>query len=225
MKSKDLAKYIDHSPLRMAATEEDIRRYCAEAVRYSFHSMVVFPYYVKLASEILKNTEVKVDTVAGFPFGNDFTNMKVAQAWACLEAGADEIDMVMNFPAFINGCYEEVKSDIEAVLEVAKDHGALLKVIIEVEQLTDDQIVRASEVVADAGADFVKTSVGLLKTSVPCTVEKVRLMYKTVKGTNTQVKASGGIHDTNLATKIIEAGATRIGTSKGIELVSEPVKT
>lgn len=220
MDLKKYSKYIDHSPLKMDATEKEIIRFCKEAIEYSFHSVVVFPYYISLAKELIKDSDVKLDTVVGFPFGNELISIKSEQAKQYLEMGADEIDMVMNLSAFKSGKTDHVKRDIDAVLKKVREKNALLKVIIEIELLSDEEIIKASTIVADVGADFVKTSVGLLKGSKPAETEKVKLMYDTVSSKGIKVKASGSIHTTEKFLAMIDAGASRVGTSKGIDLIT-----
>ena len=217
---KQYSKYIDHSPLKMDATETEIIQFCKEAIDYSFHSIVVFPYYIETAKKIIEGSDVKLDTVAGFPFGNDLIEIKARQAEQYLEMGADEIDMVMNLSAFKSGKTDHVKRDIDAVLKKVRKKNALLKVILEVELLTDDEIIEACNIVADVGADFVKTSVGLLRGSKPAEVKTVKLMYDTVASKGLKVKASGAVHTTEKFLAMIDAGASRIGTSKGIELLT-----
>ena len=214
------ARYIDHSPLRMDATESDIIRFCNEAIEYSFYAMVVFPHYIDVAKRALKGSEVKVETVVGFPFGNELMSIKAHQARTYLEMGVDEIDMVMNISAFKSGKMDLVGEDIDAVWKEIRKKNALLKVIIEIELLSDEEIVRACKIVADSGAHFVKTSVGLLRGSKPATPEKVKLMHDTVAQHGLRVKASGGIHTTEIFLAMIEAGASRVGTSRGIELLA-----
>jgi deoxyribose-phosphate aldolase len=220
MNSIKYSKFIDHSPLKMDASETEIIRFCNEAIEYSFHSMVVFPHYIVLAKEIIKDSDVKLDTVVGFPFGNELISIKSQQAKTYLEMGADEIDMVMNLSAFKSGKIDHVRHDIDAVLKEVRRKNALLKVIIEIELLSDEEIVEACNLVAEVGADFVKTSVGLLRGSKPATAERVKLMYDTVAPKGLKVKASGGIHTTEIFLAMIEAGASRVGTSKGIELLT-----
>lgn len=218
----DTSKYtgfIDHSPLKMDATEEEIIRFCSEAVEYSFHAVVVFPHYISLAKERIRDSGVMLETVVGFPFGNELISIKEEQAKAYLDLGVDEIDMVMNISAFKSGRTDHVKRDIDAVLKQIRAKNALLKVIIEIELLSDEEIVRACNIVADVGADFVKTSVGLLRGSKPCEVEKVKLMHDTVASKGLKVKASGAIHTPEKFLAMIEVGASRIGTSKGIEII------
>lgn len=204
----------------MDATEAEIIKFCKEAIEYSFHAMVVFPYYIDVAKRILKDTEVKLETVVGFPFGNELASIKALQAKTYLNMGVDEIDMVMNVSAFKSGNMDQVRYDIDAVLKEIRRNHALLKVIIEIELLSDEEIVKACNIVAESGADFVKTSVGLLRGSKPATADRVKLMHETVSPKGVKVKASGGIHTTEIFLAMIEAGASRVGTSKGIELLT-----
>jgi deoxyribose-phosphate aldolase len=222
------SKFIDHSPLNMEATEKDIIRFCNEAIDYSFHAVVVFPYYIETAKKIIADSDVKLETVVGFPFGNDLIEIKARQAESYLEMGVDEIDMVMNLSAFKSMNFDHVKRDIDAVLKQVRRYNALLKVILEVELLTEEEIVDACNIVAGVGADFVKTSVGLLKRSKPAEVGTVKLMFDTVHSRGLKVKASGAIHTVDKFLAMIDAGASRIGTSKGVELmkgISDPLKS
>ena len=214
------SKFIDHSPLKMDATESEIIQFCNEAIEYSFHAMVVFPYYIDVAKKVLKDTDVKLETVVGFPFGNELISIKALQAKTYLKMGVDEIDMVMNISAFKSGRIDQVRYDIDSVLKEIRHSNALLKVILEIELLSDEEIVKACNIVAECGADFVKTSVGLLRGSKPATVDRVKLMHDTVSPKGLKVKASGGIHSTEIFLAMIEAGASRVGTSKGIELLT-----
>ena len=219
MDIKYYSKFIDHSPLNMDVSESEIVKFCNEAIEYSFYAMVVFPYYIDVAKQVIRDTDVKLETVVGFPFGNELISVKANQARTYLQMGVDEIDMVMNISAFKSGKIDQVREDIDVVLKEVKANNALLKVIIEIELLSDDEIVKACHIVAESGADYVKTSVGLLRGSKPATVDRVKLMHDTVAQKGVKVKASGGIHSTELFLAMIEAGASRIGTSKGIELL------
>jgi len=214
------SKYIDHSPLKMDITEKEVLLRCKEAIEYNFYSIVVFPYYIEIAKKAIEFSDVKIVTVAGFPFGNDQTEIKAKQAELYLSLGADEIDMVMNLSAFKSGKIDDVKRDIDAVLKKIRQKNSILKVILEVELLSDEEIVNACNIVANVGADFVKTSVGLLKGSKPAEVATVKLMHDTVSSKGIKVKASGSIHTTEKFLAMIEAGASRIGTTKGIELIT-----
>ncbi|MDG6927676.1 MAG: deoxyribose-phosphate aldolase [Nitrososphaerota archaeon] len=218
MKKEELAKMIDHTQLNPFATENDIKKLCEEARKYHFFSVIVNPYYVKLARELVKGTDVKVLSVIGFPFGVTYKEVKVLESEMAVKDGADELDMVMNISAAKSGKWDVVKDDIAAVSKVAKSHGKLLKVIIETGYLTDDEKVKACQVAVDAGADFVKTSTGFGKGGA--TVHDVELMAKTVKG-KAKVKAAGGIHSAKDAMDMINAGASRIGASHSVEIVEE----
>ncbi len=217
---KNYSKFIDHSPLKMEASESEIVKFCNEAIQYSFHAIVVFPYYIETAKKVIESSNVKLETVVGFPFGNDLVEVKAKQTELYMALGVDEIDMVMNLSAFKSGKIDDVKRDIDAVLHKVKAKNGLLKVILEVELLTEDEIVEACNIVAGVGADYVKTSVGLLRGSKPAEVNTVKLMYDTVSSKGLKVKASGGIHTTEKFLAMIEVGASRVGTSKGIELLT-----
>ncbi|AIF69292.1 deoxyribose-phosphate aldolase [Palaeococcus pacificus DY20341] len=214
----DIARYIDHTNLRAYATKEDIIKLCEEAKKYGFYAVCVNPYRVKLAKEQLEGSDVKVATVIGFPLGATPTEVKVFEAKKALEDGAEELDMVLNIGALKDGNYEYVKNDIAEIVKVAHERGALVKVIIETCYLTDEEKEIACKLAMEAGADFVKTSTGF--GSGGATIEDVKLMRKVV-GDKLGVKASGGIRTYEQAKAMIEAGATRIGTSSGIKIVEE----
>ena len=216
MNREELAKMIDHTQLNPFATEDDIKRLCEEAKKYHFYGVIVNPYYVKLAKELLKGTEIKVMSVIGFPFGATYKEVKALEAELAIRDGADELDMVMNISAAKSGRWDVVKEDISAVNKVAKSHGKLLKVIIETGYLTDDEKIKACQVAVEAGADYVKTSTGFGKGGA--TVHDVELMAKAVNG-KAKVKASGGIHTAEDAIKMINAGASRIGASHSVEII------
>lgn len=212
---ESIAKYIDHTLLKADAQKGEIEKLCSEAKEYSFASVCVNPTWVKLASELLKDTEVKVCTVIGFPLGATSSETKAFETKNAIENGATEVDMVINIGALKSGNIEAVERDIRAVVEAAKGQ-ALSKVIIETSLLTEAEKVTACELSVKAGADFVKTSTGF--SSGGATVEDIRLMRKVV-GPNVGVKASGGVRSALDAKKMIEAGATRIGASSGIAIV------
>jgi deoxyribose-phosphate aldolase len=216
---RQLAKLIDHTLLKPDTTKDDIIRLCKEAKKYAFWSVCVNPCYVSLASEILKNSNVKVCTVVGFPLGANTSDVKTYEAEKAVNEGASEVDMVMNIGALKSGDYELVKKDIGNVVECVKSQkGTIVKVIIETGLLTNKEKVLACKLVKGAGADFVKTSTGFYAHGA--TVHDVRLIRKTV-GEYFGVKASGGIKTYEDAVKLIRAGATRIGTSWGVAIVGE----
>ncbi len=211
-------KYIEHTLLKPDAVEADFIKLFDEAKEHGFYGVCVNPDYVALAKNHLKKSKVKIVTVVGFPLGASKTEVKACEtAYAVLD-GADEIDMVMNITAFKNGDEEAVINDIKEVKNACK--GAKLKVILETGALSRDEIKRACELCAEAGADFVKTSTGFLKNDVGATIDNVALMYETVSPHGLKVKASGGIRDKETAAKLIEAGASRLGTSSGVAIVN-----
>jgi deoxyribose-phosphate aldolase len=213
-----LARMIDHTNLRPEATREQIVRLCREAREHGFFAVVVNPDHVKLAVEELDQRDVKVATVIGFPLGATLTSVKRFEVNETLRLGAHEIDMVLNLGALKSGNREHALDDIRAVAEVTHDRGALLKVILETGLLTDDEKKLACELSVTAGADYVKTSTGFLGGGA--IVTDVTLMRQVV-GPKLGVKASGGIRTAATALAMIAAGASRLGTSSGIEIVQE----
>ncbi len=214
----ELARYIDHTLLKPDATEEQIRSLCEEARTYHFASVCVNPSYVALAARELAGTDVKVTSVVGFPLGATMPDVKAYETNLAIEAGAQEIDMVINIGALKSGRDDLVQEDIGEVVKTAHDQGALVKVIIETALLTGEEKVRACRLAKAAGADFVKTSTGFGPGGA--TVEDVRLMREVV-GLEMGVKAAGGIRSAEKALAMIEAGATRIGASAGVRIVEE----
>jgi deoxyribose-phosphate aldolase len=213
--SLNLASYIDHTLLRADAAPADIERLCAEAIEYGFHSVCVNPLYVQLAASKLVQTKAKTCSVIGFPLGASSTQAKVAEAVQAIRNGAQELDMVIAIGLAKAGEWGLVESDIAAVVEAARDK-ALVKIIIECCLLSDEEKVAACEASMRAGADFVKTSTGF--STGGATTGDVKLMRQTV-GENLGVKASGGIKTREDALRMIEAGASRLGTSNGIAIV------
>ena len=222
MNNLELAKMIDHTILKADATQSDIEKLCDEAKKYNFASVCVNPYWVPLASDLLKNSTVKVCTVIGFPLGATSSESKAYETEIAILQGADEVDMVINVGAMKNNKTDIVEKDILSVVNSARKTGKsqnkniIVKVILETCYLTKDEIKNACICAKNAGADFVKTSTGF--GTGGATVEDVSLMKETV-GETMQVKASGGIRDYETAIKMIEAGATRLGTSSGISIV------
>lgn len=209
------AAYIDHTLLKADATKEEIIALCEEAKTYSFASVCVNPTWVKTASELLQGTTVKVCTVIGFPLGASTTTVKAFETKDAIENGAGEIDMVINIGALRSGDDDIVGRDIAAVVEAAKGK-AIVKVIIETSLLTDQEKRKACELSRAAGADFVKTSTGF--STGGATAEDVKLM-RGVVGPEMGVKASGGVRSFDDLQKMIDAGATRIGASSGVQIM------
>ncbi len=217
MDKHTLAKYIDHTNLNAFATREDIKKLCEEAKEYGFYAVCVNPYRVKDAAELLNGSDIKIAAVVGFPLGATFTEAKVQEAIMAIKAGAREIDMVLNIGALKDGAYEVVERDIKEVVDAAHAMHAIVKVIIETCYLTDAEKIKACELAKSAGADFVKTSTGFGKAGAK--VEDVKLMRDTV-GKEMGVKAAGGIHTADEALAMIEAGATRIGASRSVQIIN-----
>ena len=208
-------KLFDHTILKADATEAAVAKICAEAKEYNFMSVCVNTYYTAFVAEQLKDSDVKVCTVVGFPLGQMSTKAKALETKCAIEDGADEIDMVLNVAALKDGKYDVVLEDIKAVK--AACGVALLKVILETCLLTKEEIVKACELSVEAGADFVKTSTGF--STRGATAEDIALMRKTV-GPDIGVKASGGVRDSKGAIAMVEAGANRIGASATIAILS-----
>lgn len=213
---EDLAGMIDHTILAPNAREAEVRRLCAEAREHGFASVCVNPVWAKLVAEELKGSQAVACAVVGFPLGASHTDAKVFEAASALADGAREIDMVINVADALEGDEEALTTEIRSVAEAVHERGGLLKVIIETCLLTDDQKVLACKASVAAGADFVKTSTGF--STGGATVADVRLMRETV-GPSLGVKASGGIRSREDALAMIHAGASRIGASKGIEII------
>jgi deoxyribose-phosphate aldolase len=211
----ELEKFIDHTLLKPTAQISDIERLCFEAIRYNFFGVCVHSSYVSLAKKTLKNSPVKVVSVVGFPLGAMAADVKVAEALFCIENGADEIDMVINLGLLKSGLTKAVEAEIIAVKKAIGSN--ILKVIIESCYLTDQEIEDACNAVVAAKADFVKTSTGF--GTHGATLNHVALIKKIVKD-RAQIKASGGIKNTDTALEYIKLGVTRIGTSSGIAIVS-----
>jgi deoxyribose-phosphate aldolase len=213
-----LAKMIDHTLVSPTATQNDIKKLCGEAEKHGFGCVCVNPMYVSLVTQLLKGTDVKACSTVGFPFGDTLPEVKAFETRRAVENGAREIDMVINLGALKSGDYEAVKKDIEVVVDVKRSHGDItVKVIIETGLLTDEEKVLACKIAKEAGADFVKTSTGLVGGA---TVEDVQLMRETV-GKDMGVKAAGGIRTLKDALAMIRAGANRIGTSTAVAIIEE----
>jgi len=214
---KELAQLTDSTLVKPTATKSEVEKLCREAVEYNFRCAVVNPVYVKFAATLLKGSNVKVCSTVGFPFGTALPEIKALEAIKAVEDGGEELDMVINLSALKSGDYDAVKRDIAAVVDVKRlSKEIIVKVIIETAYLTRDEKVIACKVAKEAGADFVKTSTGLL--GGIATVEDVKLMRQTV-GKDMGVKAAGGIRTYADAVAMIEAGANRIGTSTAVAII------
>ena len=214
----NLNKYIEHTLLKQDATKAEITKLLDEAIQYDFLGVCVNPCNVKYAKEYLKNSDVKVVTVIGFPLGQNTKEIKILETIDAIKNGADEIDMVINVGLLKDKAYDAIVDEISAIKGACQGHN--LKVILETDLLTQDEIKKACELCIEAKADLVNTSTGFVKNGVGAKAEDVALMFNTVKDAGMQVKASGGIRDKEAALKMIEAGAVRLGTSSGVKIVS-----
>lgn len=216
-----IAKYLEHTLLKPEATVTDIMKLCAEAKEYNLGGVCVNTCYAGLARHLLTGTDVKIVTVVGFPLGADRSEVKaLATKLAVDEDHVDEVDMVMNMSAFKSGNYDGVVEDIAAVVEAAKPYA--VKVIIETCLLSDEEKVKACELVAKGGAAFVKTSTGFSKGGA--TLHDVEILAREAKRYGIGVKAAGGIRDYETAKAMIAAGADRIGTSAGVAICEDEAK-
>ena len=213
---ENLARMIDHTNLKPDATLKDIKKLCKEAKTYNFASVCVNPSNIQYAAHLMDTTDVKVCTVISFPFGANTSKIKSLEAKDAVASGASELDMVMNIGALKSGHYEDFREDINGVITAAE--GIVVKVIIETALLTDEEIVKACEIIKECRADFVKTSTGISYSGAK--VEDIKLIRKTV-GYSVSVKASGGIKNLKTALDMIKAGSTRIGTSSGVKIMEE----
>ena len=214
----ELNKYIDHTLLKADATQTAIEKLASEAKQYNFASVCVNPYYVPLCAKLLKGSDVKVCTVIGFPLGQMTTKAKCDEALDVINKGANEVDMVLNIAALKAKDLKYVTDEISQIKDICHAHNVILKVIIETCLLDEQNKIDACKCVSDAQADFIKTSTGF--STGGATVEDVALMKKYVNPA-VKIKAAGGIRNKQDALNMIEAGASRLGTSKGVSLVTD----
>lgn len=220
MDKQDLTNMIDYTLLRPTTTRDEITKFCEETIEHGFKTVFVNPHYVKHAHELLSPHGIKVGVPIGFSLGGATTHVKVEETKEAIKNGAEEIDMLVNLGALKSGEYDVVKNDIAAVVEAAG--GLTTKVIIETALLTDDEKVKATELIIEAGADFVKTATGF--NGGGATVEDVKLL-KSIADGKIGVKAAGGVKTFDDAVKIVEAGASRIGASGAVEIISGGTST
>ena len=213
----NLAAMIDHTLLKPEATEKDIVNLCHEAKQHKFATVCINPAYICTAAKLLHGSGVGVATVIGFPLGATMTEIKVQEIFAAKAHGAREGDIVMNIGWAKSGNWEAVAKDIERAVEAAHCCGVTVKVIIETSLLTEEEKQKAAEIVKNSGADFIKTSTGFAGGGA--TVEDVRNLKAWV-GPSVKVKASGGIRSREVALQMVEAGADRLGTSSGVQLIN-----
>lgn len=207
---------IEHTVLKADTSVQEVKDLCKEAIKYELFGVCVPPYFVKLAKQSIKDTPIQLVTVIGFPLGYNTTPAKVEEARKAIDEGADEIDMVLNIAALKNGDFNFVLNDIQSVATLVQLKSKKLKVIIETALLSDKEKIKACEICAEVGVDFVKTSTGFAKSGA--TVKDVELMRKTLPS-SIKIKASGGIKTKQQAEELIKAGANRLGTSNGPKLL------
>ncbi|MEN9381490.1 MAG: hypothetical protein RI940_371 [Bacteroidota bacterium] len=210
-------KYIDHTILKPTCLVSDIEKLCAEAKQYDFAAVCVPPNFVKLAKEQVAGTDVKVATVIGFPFGYSATEAKIAEIILAMVDGADELDVVANISAIKNGDWAAIADEINHIMPIIRSKDKAVKIIIESGVLTDDEIIKCCDIYGIAGIDFLKTSTGYAEKGA--SVEAVQLFRKHLPDA-IHIKASGGIRDYASAKQMIDAGATRIGCSAGVAIVT-----
>ena len=210
-------KYIDHTILKPTCLVADIQKLCAEAKQYDFAAVCVPPNFVKLAKELVEGSTVQVATVIGFPFGYSATEAKIAEMILAMVDGADELDVVANISAIKNGDWMAIADEINHIMPIVRSKGKKIKVIIESGVLTDEEIIKCCDIYGVAGIDYLKTSTGYAEKGA--SVEAVQLFRKHLPEA-VQIKASGGIRDYATAKQMIDAGATRIGCSAGVAIVT-----
>ena len=217
MEKTPLNKYIDHTILKPTCLVADIEKLCAEAKQFDFAAVCVPPNFVKLAKEKIAGSTVKVATVIGFPFGYSATEAKIAEIILAMVDGADELDVVANISAIKNADWSAIADEINHIMPIIRSKNKLVKIIIESGVLTDDEIIKCCDIYGIAGIDYLKTSTGYAEKGA--SVEAVKLFRKHLPD-QVQIKASGGIRDYAAAKLMIDAGATRIGCSAGVAIVS-----
>lgn len=213
----ELKNFIEHTLLRQDATKDELKKLFEEAIKYDFWGICVNPCHVKFASEYLKSKNTKIVTVIGFPLGATKTEVKAYEAKQAVLDGADEIDMVLNVGEMKDKNYDFIVNDVKVVKEACGDKK--LKVILETDLLSLEEVEKATQLCVEGGCDFVKTSTGFVKNGVGATVEAVAVMARATRGTDVKIKASAGIKTKEQAIALIEAGATRLGTSSGVAIV------
>jgi len=212
-----IAHFIDHTVLKQTTGLKDVSKVCEESREYRFAAVCVPPTYVQFAAEQLKDTDVKVATVVGFPFGYHSIETKITEARQAVFDGADELDMVMNVAAFKNGDFSYIENEVMVLLEITRKNNLLLKVIIESGVLSGEEIIKCCEIYRAFDVDFLKTSTGYAEKGA--SVEAVTLMREHLP-VHIQIKASGGIRTFDFAKELVDAGATRLGCSASVAIVN-----
>lgn len=213
----NISKYIDHTILKPTVLIKEVQQICEEALQYNFAAVCIPPQMIKVAKQFLTNSNIKVATVIGFPFGYSAIEAKIAETVLAMVDGADELDLVINLIALKNNDWQYLANEITHLLPLIKQQNKIIKIIIESGVLTDEEIIRCCELYGAAGADFLKTSTGYAEKGA--TVEAVKLMREHLPG-SVQIKASGGIRTYQFAKELIDAGATRLGCSSSVAIVT-----
>lgn len=213
-----LNQYIDHTLLKPTTLIADIERLCNEAIQFNFAAVCVPPPFIKTAKKLLENSTIKVATVIGFPFGYPAIEAKLAETLLAIVDGADELDMVINLIALKNNDWQYLANEINHIMPVVKQNNRVIKLIIESGVLTDEEIIRCCTLYSAAEVDFLKTSTGYAEKGA--SVHAVKLMRANLPA-HVQIKASGGIKTYDFAKELVEAGATRIGCSSSVQIVSQ----
>ena len=216
----NIAPYIDHTFLKQTTTIADIEKLCREALEYNFAAVCVPPLYVKKSKELLVNSEIKVSTVIGFPFGYCAIEAKVAEIVLAIVDNVDELDMVANISAIKNGDWAFIANEINTIMPIVRKNEKVIKVIIESGILTDDEIIKCCDIYGAAGVDFVKTSTGFADKGA--SIHDVQLIRAHLAD-SIKIKASGGIRSYSFAKELINAGANRLGCSASVEIVKESI--
>ncbi len=216
----EINKYIDHTLLKPTALIEEIKKLCAEAKQYDFAAVCVPPPMIKIAKEELENSAIKIATVIGFPFGYSAIEAKIAESILAIIDGADELDIVINLIALKNNDWEYLANEINHLMPVIKQKNKVVKLIIESGVLTDEEIIRCCDLYGATGVDFLKTSTGYAEKGVSAHAVKLMRLYLPE---HVQIKASGGIKTYAFAKELIDAGATRIGCSASVQIVSQMI--
>jgi deoxyribose-phosphate aldolase len=214
----NVAPYIDHTLLKPAIMLHEIQKLCAEAIEYKFAAVCVPPTFVAVSKVFIKESDVKLATVIGFPFGYAVTHAKLAEVDKALEDGADELDIVINIPDVKNGNWQSLETELKQLVTPVHDNGKIVKVILESGILSDDEIIACCNICAKVDADYVKTSTGYAETGA--TLHAVQLMRANLPS-GIRIKASGGIRTYDSAKQFIEAGADRIGCSAGVSIIKQ----
>ncbi len=212
-----IEKFIDHTYLKPDCTQQSVQTLCEEGMKYGFFSVCIPPFYVRKAKQLLEESDCKISTVIGYPYGYSSTAAKVEEIKRALDDGADELDAVINICAVKDENWNYIKNDIESMTRAVQMRGKVIKIIIESALLTREEIVKVSEFCLESGVDFVKTSTGLFEGA---DVSTVSLLKDVLKG-EVKIKASGGIRNFEQAEAMINAGANRLGTSSGKQIISQ----